>query len=136
MSAIAQRIRENFARQEFMRTLGAEVASVSPGAVEIRLTIRKELQQQHGFAHAGVVASIADSACGYAALSLMEPGDDVVSVEFKLNLLTPAVGEQLVARARVIRSGKRLSVTACDVFAVSRGEEKCVATFLGTMMRQ
>ena len=136
MNAIEQRIRESFARQEFMRTLGAEVASVSAGEVEIRLAIRKELQQQHGFAHAGVVASIADSACGYAALSLMEAGDDVVSVEFKLNLLSPAVGEQLVARARVVRSGRRLSVTACDVFALSRGEEKCVATFLGTMMRQ
>ena len=66
----------------------------------------------------------------------MEPGDDVVSVEFKLNLLSPAVGEQLIARARVVRSGKRLSVTACDVFALSHGGEKCVATFLGTMMRQ
>ncbi len=135
MDAIEQRIRESFARQEFMRTLGAEIESVSPGAVEIRLPIRKALQQQHGFAHAGVVASIADSACGYAALSLMDPGDDVVSVEFKLNLLSPAVGEHLVARARVVRSGKRLSVTACDVFALSPGEEKCVATFLGTMMR-
>jgi uncharacterized protein (TIGR00369 family) len=132
----SQRIRESFGRQEFMRTLGAELASVTQGAVEIRLSIRKELQQQHGFAHAGVVASIADSACGYAALSLMEPGDDVVSVEFKLNLLSPAVGEQLLARARVVRSGRRLSVTACDVFALARGEEKCVATFLGTMMRQ
>lgn len=136
MNDIDKRIRESFARQEFMRTLGAEITSVTAGSVEIRLPIRKELQQQHGFAHAGVVASIADSACGYAALSLMEPGDDVVSVEFKLNLLSPAVGEQLVARARVVRSGKRLSVTACDVFAISRGEEKCVATFLGTMMRQ
>jgi uncharacterized protein (TIGR00369 family) len=119
-----------------MRTLGAELGSVEPGAVVIRLPIRPELQQQHGFAHAGVLASIADSACGYAALSLMDADSDVVSVEFKLNLLSPAVGEQLVARAKVVRAGKRLTVTACEVYAVARGEEKCVATFLGTMIRQ
>lgn len=133
---VEARIRESFARQDFMRTLGAELTSVGAGAIEIRLPIRAGLLQQHGFAHAGVVASIADAASGYAALSRMEPGDDVVSVEFKLNLLSPAVGEQLVARARVVRAGKRLTVTACDVFALSRGEEKCVATFLGTMIRQ
>lgn len=134
--SIESRIRESFARQDFMRTLGAELVSVSPGAVAIALPIRSGLLQQHGFAHAGVVASIADSACGYAALSLMGPDDDVVSVEFKVNLLSPAVGERLIARARVVRSGKRVTVTACDVFATARGEEKCVATFLGTMIRQ
>jgi uncharacterized protein (TIGR00369 family) len=136
VTEVEQRIRDSFARQDFMRTLGAELVSVAPGAVEIRLAIMSGLLQQHGFAHAGVVASIADSACGYAALSMMEPGGDVVSVEFKLNLMSPAVGEQLLARGRVVRAGKRLTVTACDVFAVSRGEEKCVATFLGTMIRQ
>jgi uncharacterized protein (TIGR00369 family) len=133
---IESRIRESFARQDFMRTLGAELMSVSAGAVSIALPFRAGLLQQHGFAHAGVVASIADSACGYAALSLMGPDDDVVSVEFKVNLLSPAVGERLIARARVVRSGRRVTVTACDVFATTRGEEKCVATFLGTMIRQ
>lgn len=136
MTPAEQRVRDSFARQEFMRTLGAELITVAPGAIEIRLPIRPALLQQHGFAHAGVVASIADSACGYAALSLMGQDDDVVSVEFKLNLLAPAVGEHLVARARVVRSGKRLTVTTCDVYALARGEEKCVATFLGTMIRQ
>ena len=96
MSEVDRLIRESFARQDFMRTLGAELVSVAPGAVEVGLPIRPGLMQQHGFAHAGVVASIADSACGYAAMSVMEPGGDVVSVEFKLNLMSPAVGERLV----------------------------------------
>jgi uncharacterized protein (TIGR00369 family) len=102
--------------------------------VDINLEIADEFTQQNGFVHAGIVATIADSACGYAALSLMAPGKDVVSVEFKLNLLAPSVGDRLVARARVLRSGKTISVCRADVSALRNGEERLVATMLGTMM--
>ena len=116
-----------------MTAIGAELISVKPGVVEIRLAIRSGLLQQHEFVHAGVVSAIADSAAGYAALSLLEEGREVLTAEFKINLLAPAKGEHLVARSRVLRSGRRLSVCASDVFAVAGGEETCVATLLGTI---
>ena len=133
MSPMERRIRESFARQDYMATIGAELTSVTPGAVEIRLAVRTGLLQQHQFVHAGVVSAIADSAAGYAALSLLDEGRDVLTAEFKINLLAPAQGEHLVARSRVIRSGKRLSVCAADVFGVTGGKEACVATLLGTI---
>jgi len=128
-----RRVRDSFAAQDYMTTIGAELVSVRPGAVEIRLAVRAGLLQQHRFVHAGVVSAIADSAAGYAALSLLDEGRDVLTAEFKINLLAPAQGEQLVARSRVIRSGSRLSVCASDVFAVTEGKETCVATLLGTI---
>lgn len=128
-----RRVRDSFAAQDFMTAIGAEITSLKPGAVEIRLKVRPGLLQQHQFVHAGVVSAIADSAAGYAALSLLDEGRDVLTAEFKINLLAPARGEQLVARSRVIRSGKRLSVCASDVFAVAGGKETCVATLLGTI---
>ncbi|MGH9901860.1 MAG: PaaI family thioesterase [Pyrinomonadaceae bacterium] len=128
------RVRESFARQRLMRMIGATLRSVTPGAVEIELPFRDDLTQQHGFLHAGVVASIADSACGYAALSLMPEDADVLTVEYKINLLSPARGERVIARARVTRPGRNLTVCAGDVFAVTGGEEKLVATMLATMM--
>ena len=128
------RVRASFAAQRVMGTIGATLARLAPGEVDIDLRISKEFTQQNGFVHAGIVATIADSACGYAALSLMAPGRDVVSVEFKLNLLSPSVGERLVARARVLRSGKTISVCRADVSALRNGEERLVATMLGTLM--
>lgn len=128
------RVRESFARQRVMRTLGARLASVAPGAVEIRLPFRDDLTQQHGFVHAGVVSTIADSACGYAALSLMQTDAAVLSIEYKVNLLAPAEGEELVARARVVRAGRNVTVCAADVVALRAGEETPVATMLATMM--
>jgi uncharacterized protein (TIGR00369 family) len=128
------RVRASFAAQRVMRTIGASLARLAPGEVDINLEIADEFTQQNGFVHAGIVATIADSACGYAALSLMAPGKDVVSVEFKLNLLAPSVGDRLVARARVLRSGKTISVCRADVSALRNGEERLVATMLGTMM--
>lgn len=128
------RVRASFAAQRVMRTIGASLARLAPGEVDIDLQIADELTQQNGFVHAGIVATIADSACGYAALSLMAPGKDVVSVEFKLNLLSPSVGDRLVARGRVLRSGKTISVCRADVSALRDGEERLVATMLGTMM--
>jgi uncharacterized protein (TIGR00369 family) len=104
------RVRASFARQRFMATLGATLERVAPGEVAIALPFRDDLTQQHGFLHAGVVTAVVDSACGYAALSLMEPGAGVVSVEFKINLLAPAVGERFVATARALKAGRTLTV--------------------------
>ena len=112
------RIQENFARQAFMATLGATLTRVAPGEVEIAVPSRHALTQQNGFLHAGVTASIADSACGYAALSVMPEGRDVLSVEFKVNLLAPAAGTGAVARAQVIRAGRSITVCRATVFAV------------------
>lgn len=119
-----------------MRAIGAELAGIAPGEVEVRIICSDSVLQQGGVVHAGALASIADTACGYAALTLMPAGSDVVSVEFKLNLLAPARGEHVVARARVIRSGRTLSVCAADLIAVENGKETLVATMLGTMMRR
>jgi uncharacterized protein (TIGR00369 family) len=133
MSSMEQRVRSSFARQDFMQTLGVEMVSVTSGAVELRLPVRAGLLQQHGFVHAGAVSAMADTAAGYAALSMLPEGTDVLTVEFKINLLAPARGESLIARSRVVRSGRQLTVSACDVFAVVGSEEKCVATLLGTI---
>ncbi len=135
MSAdVLERVRENFVRQPFMSTLGASLVSVKSGAVEIGVPFRKDLTQQHGFIHAGVITSVLDSACGYAALSVAPEGVDVLSVEFKVNLLTPGVGDHFVARARVKRAGKLLTVSTADAFAIKEGQEKLVATMVATIM--
>src|SRR6478735_6814642 len=122
------RVRASFARQRVMETIGATLTRVDPGAVEIALPYRADLTQQHGFVHAGIVATILDTACGYAAFSLMPADVAVLTVEYKINLLRPAKGDRLVARARVVRSGKTLTVCAGDVFAQTEGQESVVAT--------
>lgn len=127
-------VRESFSRQGFMRTLGAEISVLDHGQVEIRLGYRPTLTQQNGFIHAGVLTSILDSACGYAAMSVGPEKHDVLSVEFKVNLLAPARGERFVARAAVKRAGKNLTVCTADAFAIQNGQEKVVATMLATMM--
>ncbi|HEX5708961.1 MAG TPA: PaaI family thioesterase [Pyrinomonadaceae bacterium] len=129
------RVRESFARQRLMQTLGAELTLVEPGVVEIELPYRADLTQQHGFLHAGVVASVLDTACGYAAFSLMPAGAAVLSIEFKVNLLAPARGERLVARAEVKRAGRTVTVCAADADAFEGGRSKTVATMLATIMR-
>jgi len=128
-------VRSSFAAQGLMQHLGAELSRVEPGAVEITVRHRPELTQQHGYFHAGVTTSIADSACGYSALTLMGPGSEVLSVEFKINLFAPGRGEELVARARVIRSGRTITVCQGDVFAVADGTEVHCATMVATLMR-
>lgn len=129
-----QRVRVSFGRQRVMETIGATLTRVGPGEVEIVLPFRENLTQQHGFLHAGIVTTIVDSACGYAALSLMAPGDGVLTVEYKVNLLAPAAGTHLVARGRVTRPGRTITVCAGDVYAYQDGHEKLVATMLATMM--
>ncbi len=123
-------VRESFARQTLMSTIGAVMTRVVPGEVTIQLPFRDDLAQQNGFLHAGIVTAIADSACGYAAQTLMPPGKDVLSVEFKLNLLAPAVGERFIAAATVLRAGRTLTVVRADVHAGG----KLIATMLGTMI--
>lgn len=134
VEAFEQKVRASFARQQFMTTLGAEMASVGRGAVEIRLPFSLELTQQDQFVHAGAITSILDSACGYAALSVAPAKAEVLSVEFKVNLLSPAVGDVFVARAMVKRSGKTLCVCTADAFAVKGKEEKLIATMLATII--
>ncbi len=135
MSDHAGRIRESFARQAFMTLLGARLARVEPGEVDIELPFRSDLVQQHGFLHAGVTAAIADSACGCAALSVMPDDAAVLSVEFKVNLLAPAVGRRFVAQGRVVRSGRTITVVRGEVLAFDENDDaRPVLAMQGTMM--
>jgi uncharacterized protein (TIGR00369 family) len=134
--AVESAVRESFARQAVMASIGAVLEKVGPGDVTISLPFDRAWTQQNGFVHAGILTTILDSACGYAAMSLLPAGTDVLSVEFKTNLLAPATGERFEARARVKRSGRTLSVAAADAFAISSGEERLVATMLATIMRR
>ncbi len=131
---IFERVRDSFTQQQFMATLGAFLSAVKSGAVEIVVPFRADLTQQNGFVHAGVITSILDSACGYAALSVAPESVNVLSVEFKVNLLSPAVGERFVARVQVKRAGRTITVCAADAFAINGTEEKLVATMLATII--
>jgi len=121
-----------------MGLIGAELSRVDPGVIEISLPYRADLAQQHGYLHAGIVTTIADSACGYAAYSLMPPNSEVLSVEFKVNLLRPAKGEKFLAVAEVVKAGKTLTVVRADVFGIHYNDHEeqreLVATMLGTMI--
>ena len=130
-----QEVRHSFAQQSVMNLIGASLSLVAPGIVEIRLPYRQDLTQQNGYLHAGIVTTIADSACGYAAFTLMPPGAGVLSVEFKVNLLRPAKGDSFVARADVIKAGKTLTVVRADVFALNEEQRSLIATMQGTMIR-
>jgi uncharacterized protein (TIGR00369 family) len=129
-------VRGSLARQTFMQLLGAEATSIEPGRVVIELPYRPDLCQQNGLVHAGVIASIADSACGYAALTRMPAGSDVLSVEFKINLLAPGRGERFRATADVVRSGRTLTVVQAAVVAVTEGQpDTTIALMQATMIR-
>jgi len=127
-----RRVRDSFGRQKFMATLGATLGVVHAGEVHIGFSHRDELVQQHGYLHAGVLASVADSACGYAALSLMEPGTGVLSIEFKINMLAPAAGARFVAIGRVVRSGRTITVCTGEVRAEDGASP--IALMQATMM--
>jgi uncharacterized protein (TIGR00369 family) len=133
--SFAQDVADSFALQPIMKLIGARLSLVEPGVVEITLPYRADLLQQNGYLHAGIITTIADSACGYAAYTLMPAGSNVLSVEFKLNLLRPAQGETFVARAEVIKAGKTLTVVRADVFALTGDNKVLVATMQGTMIR-
>lgn len=132
--AYEARVRASFARQRAMHTIGARLVRVEPGEVEIELPFRDDLTQQHGFLHAGIVTTIVDSACGYAALSLMDNESAVLSVEYKVNLLAPATGEVMRAVGRVIKTGRTLLVCTGDVMAVTGATETHVTAMQATMM--
>ncbi|MGH8891949.1 MAG: PaaI family thioesterase [Actinomycetes bacterium] len=128
-------VRASLDSQSFLRLLGATATVVEPGHVAIEVPWREDLCQQNGFLHAGVLTSVADSACGYAALSLMPEGSDVLSVEFKVNLLAPGIGDLFRADARVVRSGRTLSVCQAEVVAVRDGHpDRPVALMQATMI--
>jgi uncharacterized protein (TIGR00369 family) len=131
----AARVEASFGRQAFMGHLGVTLAHLAPGEVDLVVPFHRGLTQQHGFFHAGVAATIADSAAGYAALSLIAPGAGILTTEFKINLLSPARGEKLIARGRVIKPGRTLTVCQSDVAAVRDGAETLIATGLFTMMQ-
>jgi uncharacterized protein (TIGR00369 family) len=128
-----RRVRESFGRQGLMRHLGARLEVLEPGRAEIRVAYSADITQQHGYFHAGVSSSIADTACGYAAYTLMPEDSSVLTAEFKINLLAPADGEELVARARVVRAGKTLTICAADVHVRKSGTEVHCATVLATI---
>jgi uncharacterized protein (TIGR00369 family) len=135
-SDVVARVRASFARQGAMATLGAELADVASGRVTIALPVEPHLSQQDGFLHAGVVVAALDSACGYAALTLMPADSEVLTVELKVNLLAPASGERLVAEGEVLRAGRTLTVCRGDAHADQGSERVHVATLLATMVRR
>jgi uncharacterized protein (TIGR00369 family) len=133
--SFARDVERSCARQAIMNLIGAKLSLIEPGVIEITLPYRADLTQQRGFLHAGVVTTIADSACGYAAYSLMPAGSEVLSVEFKVNLLRPAQGESFIARAEVIKAGRTLTVVRADVFGIDgNGKRELVATMQATMI--
>ena len=125
-------IHHSFARQGLMQTIGASLTHVEPGEVSIRMALTPALSQQNGFGHAGAIAAIADTACGYAALSVAPPNHDVLAVEFKINLLAPARAAHVEARATVLRRGRTLTIARADVFGLDPDGESLIATILET----
>jgi len=132
--AFQARIQASFAKQGLMSSLGASLVHVAPGMVEIALPASPAVSQQHGFVHAGALAAIADTAAGYAALSLMPPGSGVLTTEFKINLVAPAKGNGVKARGRVVKAGRTLTLAQTEVVAETATGEKLVALLTATLM--
>ena len=133
-SRMTELVREMLGRHGMLVTLGARLLRASPGEVEIELPASPHISQQNGFVHAGAVSAIADSAAGAAAWTMMPQGSDVLTVEFKINLVAPAAGERLVASARVIKAGRTLTLTEADVHAFTGETKKLVAHLVATMI--
>ncbi len=129
-----QRVRSSFARQGLINTLNGKIAYISPGKLHIEAPFDKRFTQQDGFLHAGIVTTLMDSACGYASYTLMPKDSRVLSVEFKVNFLSPAQGEQFRAEGRVVKSGKTISVCEGKLFAIQDAVEKLVAMMQATMI--
>ncbi len=128
------KVRESFNRQAVMKTVKATIVAIQPGKVELAFPYQASLTQQHGFIHAGIVSTVLDSACGYAAFSLMPEGAAVLTIEFKINLLSPARGEKFRAIGMVKKAGRSITVTEGELFAHTGNRQKLVATMVGTMM--
>ncbi|MCV3242885.1 PaaI family thioesterase [Mesorhizobium sp. ZC-5] len=130
-----ERVRKSFARQSAMTTIGAELTLVTPGIIEIEMPHSIGLTQQHGFLHAGIISTALDSACGYAAFSLMPANAGVLTIEFKVNLLAPGKGERFLFRGSVTKPGRTIIVADGQAYAFAAdGEAKLIATMTGTMM--
>lgn len=134
LPAIESRIRESYARQTVMQLIGATLIYVNRGEVWIELPYRSDMSQQHGFVHAGIITTIVDSACGYAAMTMTPFDMSVLTVEFKTNFLSPAIGERFIAKGKVKKAGRTITVCEGDVIAYGDGGEKVIATMLATMM--
>ncbi|PCI87582.1 MAG: DUF4442 domain-containing protein [Hyphomicrobiales bacterium] len=130
-----QRLHDSFYKQGLMQTLNCKLGEVSAGKVEAIMPFDDKFTQQHGYFHGGITGVMADNAAGYAAFTLFEEDDSVVTAEYKINLLAPAQGETIIARAEVIKSGRTLSVVKSDVYTRLNGQEKHVATGLFSIMR-
>ncbi|MGO9007017.1 MAG: PaaI family thioesterase [Beijerinckiaceae bacterium] len=129
------RVRASFARQRAMQTLGIEIARLAPGEIDLTMPYRPAYTQQHKFVHAGIIATALDSACGYAAFSLMPADAAVLTVEFKTNFVAPAKGERFVFRAHVVKPGRTLTLCDARAFALAEGgAERLIATMTGTLM--
>ena len=133
-SAFAERVRASFAKQGAMQTLGAALGDIAPGRVVIELAWAQGLTQQHGFLHAGMVATALDSACGYAAATLMPADAGVLTIEFKINLLAPAKGQRFRMEGVVLKPGRTITVVEGRAYALDDGREKLVASMNATMM--
>lgn len=132
--AYVDRVLASFNRQKIMTLIGAQLVRLEPGQCEIHLPFKPELSQQHGYYHGGIIGTIADSAGGYAAFTLMPPKASVLTVEYKMNLLAPGDGELLIARGRVLKAGRTLVVARVDAGVVKDGRETLCATLLQTLM--
>lgn len=128
------RVRRSFAAQPAMALIGASLVHVAPGEADIAVAARRELTQQHGFLHGGITGMLLDTACGFAGLSLLPPGAGILTVEYKMNFLSPGVGERFVARGRVRKCGRTLSLVEADAWATREGREVLIATMSATMM--
>jgi uncharacterized protein (TIGR00369 family) len=128
------RVENSFARQKAMTLLGITLARVDPGEIELMFPYREELTQQHGFIHAGILATALDSACGYAAFSLMPPQAAVLTIEFKTNLLAPGQGDHFRVVGRVVKPGRTITVCQAEAFACRQGESRLVASMTATLM--
>ncbi len=134
MSTLETRIHKSFDQQRVMKLINAKLIKIAPGEVHIELPFHEEITQQNGYIHAGIITTVVDSACGYAAYSLMNPGSSVLSVEFKVNFLHPAKGEKFLAIGKVIKPGRTLTVCSGEMRAVNDGEMKLVALMQATMI--
>ena len=130
-----QKVEDSFKLQKFMEFIGAKLIKIEPGFCEIHLPYSENLTQQNGFFHAGIISTLADNAAGYASFSLMEEDSSVLSVEFKLNLISPGIGELLIARANVLKSGRTLTICRADVFILKDGVEKLCAASQATLIQ-
>ena len=129
-----ERVRKSFARQSVMATIGAELTVVTPGTVEIEMAYSPTLTQQHGFLHAGIISTALDSACGYAAYTVIEPEASILTIEFKVNLMSPGRGERFLFRGEITKPGSTIIVADGRGYAIGEGPAKLIASMTGSMM--